>query len=81
MMKVVGVALAFAVGATGFAFAKDDDDDKVPAAEATKIAETLSTLGCSGYGRSRRRSRASTKSKMPNARWALSISSSTRTTP
>jgi hypothetical protein len=49
MMKVVGVALAFPVGATGFAFAKDDDDDKVPAAEVTKIEETLSTLGCSGY--------------------------------
>ena len=48
MMKVVGVALAFPVGATGFAFAKDDDD-KVPAAEVTKIEETLSTLGCSGY--------------------------------
>jgi hypothetical protein len=47
MMKVVGVALAFPVGATGFAFAKDDDD-KVPAAEVTKIEETLSTLGCSG---------------------------------
>jgi hypothetical protein len=32
------------------AFAKDDDDDdKVPAAEVTKIEETLSTLGCSGY--------------------------------
>jgi hypothetical protein len=37
------------VGATGFAFAKGDDDDKVPAAEVTKIEETLSTLGCSGY--------------------------------
>ncbi len=50
MMKLVGVALAFAVGATGFAFAKDDDDDdKVPAAEVTKIEEILSTLGCSGY--------------------------------
>jgi hypothetical protein len=47
MMKVVGLALALAVGATGFAFAKEDDE-KVPAAEVTKIEETLSTLGCSG---------------------------------
>jgi len=31
-----------------FAFAKEDDE-KVPAAEVTKIEETLSTLGCSGY--------------------------------
>ena len=49
MMKVVGLALALAVGATGFALAKDADDEKVPAAEVTKIEETLSTLGCSGY--------------------------------
>jgi hypothetical protein len=48
MMKVVGLALALAVGATGFAFAKEDDE-KVPAAEVTKIEETLSTLCCSGY--------------------------------
>jgi hypothetical protein len=68
MMKVVGVALAFPVGATGFAFAKDDDD-KVPAAEVTKIEETLSTLGCSGY----ESVRASTKSKMPNARWDIKL--------
>jgi hypothetical protein len=49
MMKVVGLALAIAVGATGFPLAKDADDEKVPAAEVTKIEETLSTLGCSGY--------------------------------
>jgi len=48
-MKVVGLALALAVGATSFALAKDADDEKVPAAEVTKIEETLSTLGCSGY--------------------------------
>jgi hypothetical protein len=36
-------------GPTGFALAKDADDEKVPAAEVTKIEETLSTLGCSGY--------------------------------
>ena len=42
-------ATFLAVGATGFALAKDADDEKVPAAEVTKIEETLSTLGCSGY--------------------------------
>ena len=35
--------------APGFALAKDADDEKVPAAEVTKIEETLSTLGCSSY--------------------------------
>jgi hypothetical protein len=50
MMRVIGLALVLAIGAAPFAFAADDDDDdKVPAAEVTKIEETLSTLGCSGY--------------------------------
>jgi len=51
MMRVIGVALVLAIGAAPFAFAADDDDDddKVPAAEVTKIEESLSTLGCSGY--------------------------------
>jgi hypothetical protein len=49
MMKVVGLALALAVGAHRFCLAKDAEDEKVPAAEVTKIEETLSTLGCSGY--------------------------------
>jgi len=50
MMRVIGVALVLAIGAAPFAFAADDDDDeKVPAAEVTKIEETLSSLGCSGY--------------------------------
>ncbi len=50
MMRVIGLALVLALGAAPFAFAADDDDDdKVPAAEVTKIEETLSTLGCSGY--------------------------------
>jgi len=31
------------------AFAKDADDEKVPAAQVTKIEQILSTLGCSGY--------------------------------
>lgn len=49
-MRVIGMALVLAIGAAPFAFAADDDDDdKVPAAEVTKIEETLSTLGCSGY--------------------------------
>jgi hypothetical protein len=50
MMRVIGLALVLALGAAPFAFAAgDDDDDKVPADEVTKIEETLSTLGCSGY--------------------------------
>ena len=50
MMQVIGLALVLALGAAPFAFAADDDDDdKVPADEVTKIEETLSTLGCSGY--------------------------------
>jgi hypothetical protein len=50
MMRVIGMALVLAIGAAPFAFAADDDDDdKVPAAEVTKVEETLSTLGCSGY--------------------------------
>lgn len=49
MLKAVGLALAITVISAG-AYAKDDDDDnKVPAAEVTKIEETLSTLGCQGY--------------------------------
>jgi hypothetical protein len=50
MIRAVGLALVLAVSSATFAIAKDDDDDdKVPAAEVTKIEETLSTLGCSGY--------------------------------
>jgi len=47
MIKTVGLAVALALAAT-CAYADDDDDD-VPAAEVTKIEETLSTFGCSGY--------------------------------
>jgi hypothetical protein len=47
MIRAVGLALVLAVSSATFAIAKDDDDDdKVPAAEVTKIEETLSTLGC-----------------------------------
>jgi hypothetical protein len=42
------LALVLVFGTTHAYAAEDDDDDKVPAAEVTKIEETLSTL-CSGY--------------------------------
>jgi len=48
MIKTVGLAVALALAAT-CAYGEDDDDDDVPAAEVTKIEETLSLLGCSGY--------------------------------
>ena len=47
MIRAVGLAVAVSLAAT-CAYADDDDDD-VPAAEVTKIEETLSTFGCSGY--------------------------------
>ncbi len=49
MIKTVGLAVALALAATCAYAEDDDDDDNVPAAEMTKIEETLSTLGCSGY--------------------------------
>ncbi|MGZ8416173.1 MAG: PepSY domain-containing protein [Methyloceanibacter sp.] len=48
MIKSLAIALALCVGST-MAFAADDDDDKVPAAEVEKIEATLSALGCKGY--------------------------------
>jgi hypothetical protein len=48
MIRTVTLAMVLALGMS-MAFAADDADDKVPAAEVTKIEETLSTLGCSGY--------------------------------
>jgi hypothetical protein len=48
MMKAVGLALALMLAGTA-AYAEDDDDDKVPAAEVEKIEGVLSTLGCKGY--------------------------------
>jgi hypothetical protein len=48
MIRVVGLAVAAALAATSFAYA-DDDDDNLPAAEVTKIEETLSAFGCKGY--------------------------------
>jgi hypothetical protein len=49
MIKSIPLALALGLCATGFALAADDDDDKVPAGEVTKVEETLSMLGCNGY--------------------------------
>ncbi|MGC1710195.1 MAG: hypothetical protein WA717_01140 [Methyloceanibacter sp.] len=48
MLKSIRLAVALGLCATDFAFAADDDDDKVPAAEVTKVEDTLSTLGCNG---------------------------------
>ncbi|MBQ0816770.1 MAG: hypothetical protein ACERIE_07600 [Methyloceanibacter sp.] len=48
MIRAVGLAVAVALAAT-CAWADDDDDDDLPAAEVTKIEETLSTFGCKGY--------------------------------
>ena len=48
MLRTVGLALALALVNTG-AYAKDDDDDKVPAAELEKVQATLTALGCTGY--------------------------------
>ncbi len=48
MIRTVGLAVAMALACTAV-YAEDDDDEDVPAAEVTKIEETLSTLGCSGY--------------------------------
>ena len=49
MIRAVGLAMVLALTAAPYAFAADDDDDKVPAAEVEKIEGVLSTLGCKGY--------------------------------
>jgi len=50
MLRTLSFLLALALlGSIAFAKDDEDDDDKVPAEEVTKIEETLSTLGCSGY--------------------------------
>ena len=49
MIKAVGLRSLLALSAAPFAFAADDDDDKVPAAEVEKIEAALSALGCKGY--------------------------------
>lgn len=49
MLKAAGLSLAMALIATTGAYAKDDDDDKVPAAEVENIEGILPTLGCKGY--------------------------------
>ena len=48
MLKAVGLSLALVLLSAG-AYAKDDDDDKVPAAEVERIEAALSELGCKGY--------------------------------
>jgi len=48
MLRALGLALALAL-ASGTTYAKDDDDDKVPAAELEKVQATLTALGCTGY--------------------------------
>jgi hypothetical protein len=48
MLKAAGLALALAL-ASNAAYAKDDDDNKLPAAEVEKLEAVLSELGCSGY--------------------------------
>ena len=48
MLKAAGLALALVLASTA-AYAEDDDDDKIPAAEVEKIEAVLSELGCSGY--------------------------------
>ena len=44
MLKAAGLSLALALIATTGAYAKDDDEAKVPAAEVEKVEATLSTL-------------------------------------
>jgi hypothetical protein len=48
MIRVMGLALILALG-TSLAYAEDDDDDKVPAAELEKVQATLTALGCTGF--------------------------------
>jgi hypothetical protein len=77
MLKIVGLALVLAMGSTS-AIAKDDDDDKVPAADLAKVTAALTDLGCKDPEASRRRKRASTRLTTPSARWVRWTSSSTK---
>jgi hypothetical protein len=45
MMKAFAIALVLAFGST-VAFAEDDDDDKVPAADMEKVKAALADIGC-----------------------------------
>ena len=45
MMRMFAIALVLALGST-VAFAADDDDDKVPAADMAKVTAALADLGC-----------------------------------
>ena len=48
MIKSLAIALALCVGST-MAYAADDDDDKVPAAELEKVNAALAAFGCTGF--------------------------------
>ena len=48
MMRTIALALAIGLCATA-AYAVDDDDSKVPAAELEKVQATITALGCTGY--------------------------------
>jgi len=45
MMKTIALAIALGL-ATTMAFAAEDDDDKVPAADMEKLKAALTELGC-----------------------------------
>jgi len=76
MLKAAGLALALALASTA-AYAEDDDNDTIPR-RSRGSKRSSPSLVARATKRSRRRIRASTRSTTPNARWARSISSSTR---
>ena len=80
MLRALGLALALAL-ASGTDYAKDDDDDKVPAAEIEKVQATLTALGCTGYEEIKKEEQGIYEIDDAKCTWARSISSSTRTTP
>jgi hypothetical protein len=77
MMKTFAIALLLAFGSTVALAA--DDDDKVPAADMTKLKAALAELGCGDAQGYKKEGKASTRSTMPSAKWARWTSSSTRT--
>jgi hypothetical protein len=82
MTKTIALALALTLGCTDFAFAKDDDDDKISDADMAKVTAALADLGCRDpEGVKHEQEGASTRLTMPSARWARWTSSSTRISP
>ena len=77
-MKAFAIALVLALGSS-VAFAEDDDDDKVPAADMEKVKAALADIGCTDGEGFKKEAGASTRSMMPSAKWARWTSSSTRT--